>query len=222
MSSFLPAATSVTPDNNYFDLTYGLASPVVVSTSLVESGDSLETLFDGDSSTSCRVDKSGTYSSVWFDFGIYSDPSQGMVGTDWAINGYAFQVASTSTPGPMRWSLYLEGIGVVEDITLATGSLHPGEWYYSTASFSTSVDGSGHTSNWRCRFNAQPSSGSYVDIAELKLLKRAVTWSDCPPPVVTPTLATPTSPKTGEMWMDRNIVPPKMKCWDGSNWNALW
>jgi hypothetical protein len=37
-----------------------------------------------------------------------------------------------------------------------------------------------------------------------------------------PSTATPTTPATGTLWMDGNLTPPKMKCFDGTAWNALW
>lgn len=35
--------------------------------------------------------------------------------------------------------------------------------------------------------------------------------------------ATPTGTiSTGTLWMDGNITPPKLKCFDGSTWQSLW
>lgn len=41
--------------------------------------------------------------------------------------------------------------------------------------------------------------------------------------VIPPETATPTGTiATGTLWMDGNITPPKLKCFDGSTWQGLW
>lgn len=40
--------------------------------------------------------------------------------------------------------------------------------------------------------------------------------------LIPPELATPTVPGIGTIWMDGNLSPPKLKCFDGSNWHDLW
>lgn len=40
-------------------------------------------------------------------------------------------------------------------------------------------------------------------------------------PTVRESLATPTSPATGTLWMDGNVSPKRLKFWNGTAWTAL-
>lgn len=198
-------------------------------------------MLDGNPTTFCRL-FAAPGATPYTSYEYYDSTP---IGT---ITMAAFRMPQNLTHAPASWTFSWSDYGSSSWTIVASGvvTAESGEWVF-TPEFSNIGDDTGTIDRlYKFEFGARQvvekdrfDDDCYaVEIAEFRLLNSTVatlsadfdTFSPFYPPAsfsvdtptILPTTATPTIPATGTLWMDGNLVPPKMKAFDGSAWHELW
>lgn len=224
--SILPSFATPTSENGFhFAEMYVCATNTIGAYTPDYSGQDtyIRHAFDSDSNTYCRImvyeDLSEFFTNAYIS--VDTDRAGPYLGDyyGFAVNGYSFQIASTTTYGASSWVFEAFQTDLLSWVTLdsvtATSTIGAGQWYTSTASFSTTVDGIGRTNTHSFRLRMTPASGSYLDIAEFQLLRNPASsahWANTQPPAsfavqtvtFSPSSSVPTA--TGSVFTDTGGV----------------